>query len=120
VTSIDLNLQADAVQEFFRSLPADPQGAVVELNGRAVARVLPVRAAGADDGVWTDGKNERRCLLIDREITGSLTPEEAEELARLQQEMLAYRRRVAPLPLDDARRLHQELLTKAGRCNGGA
>jgi len=53
---------------------------------------------------WTDEKNARRCDLIDKEIDGRLTLQEAVELARLQSEMLAYRRRVAPLPIGDARR----------------
>ena len=33
----------------------------------------------------------------------------AAELARLQDEMLRHRQRVAPLPLEDARRLHDGL-----------
>ena len=62
---------------------------------------------------WDAAKDARRCELIDREIAGTLTTEEAAELRSLQAAMLRYRRRVAPLPLDEARRLHQELLTKA-------
>jgi hypothetical protein len=42
-----------------------------------------------------------------------LTADEAMELARLQDEMLRHRQRVAPPPLEDARRLHQELLNRA-------
>jgi hypothetical protein len=117
VNHIRLEAQDDAVQKFFLSLAADPQGAVLELKGRAVACVMPVPPGGAGDGApeeWTEAKNDRRCDLIDREIAGTLTPEEAVELQRLQGEMLRHRRRTAPLPLDDARRLHQELLSKAG------
>ena len=55
----------------------------------------------------------RRCDLIDRKDARGLSPSEAVELAQLQEEMLRHRQRVAPLPLEDARRLHQELLTKA-------
>jgi hypothetical protein len=62
---------------------------------------------------WTDDKNARRAHLIDREIDGVLTAEEATELADLQRQMLAYRQRVAPLPLDAVRGLHQELLDRA-------
>jgi hypothetical protein len=51
--------------------------------------------------------------LIDRAIEGTLTPSEAAELERLQEEMFQERRRLAPVPLEDLRRLHQELLTKA-------
>jgi hypothetical protein len=117
VTHINLDTQDDAVKKFFLSLPHDPQGSVLELNGRALARVLPVGDTGEDtrDDEWTEKKNERRCALIDKEIDGTLSAEEAAELHRLQRAMLRYRRRVAPLPLDDARRLHEELLAEARR-----
>ena len=46
-------------------------------------------------------------------FTGTIMPEESAELEDLQGQMLAYRRKVAPLPLEDVRRLHQELLSKA-------
>lgn len=60
---------------------------------------------------WSDAKNNRRCDLIDREFDGPpLTPGEIVELAELQDEMLRHRQRVAPIPIEDARRLHQELL----------
>lgn len=62
---------------------------------------------------WTDAKNDRRCELVDKEIDGTLTTDERNELELLQTQMLAYRRRVAPLPLGDVRRLHQQLLRRA-------
>ena len=123
MTHINLDTQADAVKQLFLGLPADPQGAVLELNGRAVARLLPPDATEDDppaDGEWTEAQNQRRCTLIDKEIAGTLAPDEATELRRLQRAMLRYRRRVAPLPLEDARRLHQELLAKAGRAGSSA
>jgi len=49
---------------------------------------------------WDDTKNERRCDLVDREIEGTLLPAEKRELEDLQSQMLAYRRKVAPLPVD--------------------
>jgi len=114
---IDLNAQGQAVKEFFLSLPVDPEGSVVELNGQAVARVTPMKkhrnGSREATGPWTEAKNARRCALIDREIDATLTPEEAAELQVLQQQMLRERRRLAPVPLDDLRRLQQELLTKA-------
>ncbi len=61
---------------------------------------------------WTNEKNHRRCELVDKEIDGTLSPAEKAELEVLQAEMLAYRRKVAPLPLSDLRELHQELLQK--------
>lgn len=68
-----------------------------------------------DTTLWTDEKNEKRCYLIDKEIEGTITSREERELARLQSEMLAHRRKVAPLPLDEARELHQSLLMQATR-----
>src|SRR5262249_33820014 len=79
-----------------------------------VAWVVPASPPAANgDEPWTEAKNQRRCDLIDRKHAGSLTPPEAAELAQLQEQMLRHRQRVAPLPLEDARRLHQELLNKA-------
>ena len=67
-----------------------------------------------------DAKNDRRCELIDKEIEGTLHPVEKRELEELQRQMLAYRRKVAPLPLKGAQRLHQQLLKKAAEREGSA
>ncbi len=53
--------------------------------------------------VWSDAKNDRRCDLIDQEIDGTLLPAEKRELEKLQRQMRAYRREVAPLPIEEAR-----------------
>lgn len=113
---IPLDSQDEAVKQFFLSLPVSAQGSVVELNGHALACVVPASSSSVEkNGVWTEAKNDRRCDLIDKEIEGTLTAAEAVELQGLQQAMLNYRRRVAPLPLEAARQLHQQLLEKAGR-----
>ena len=39
-----------------------------------------------DTGPWTEAKDARRCALIDREIDGRLTSQEAAELEVLQRE----------------------------------
>ena len=57
---------------------------------------------------WTDEKNQRRCLLVDKEIDGTLSLEERAELEQLQSEMLAYRQEVAPLPITELRELSNE------------
>ncbi len=62
---------------------------------------------------WTEEKNQRRADLVDKDIDGTLSPEEKIQLDTLQKKMQAYVRRVAPLPLDDLRALHQQLLEKA-------
>ncbi len=112
---IQLDNQDEAVKRFILSVPVDAEGSVLELNGQAIACLVPPVAENGENGdtAWTDEKDERRCDLIDREIDGKLTPAEAAELHRLQREMLRHRHKVAPLPLEDARKLHQELLAKA-------
>jgi len=112
---VNLNGQDKSVRDFVLSVAADPEGSVLELDGRPVARMLPAPVdrngdSAADD--WTDAKNDRRCDLVDRKIAGTMTPGEATELADLQQQMLRHRDRVAPLPLEHARKLHQELLKR--------
>ena len=87
---IPLDNQHEAVQRFFLTLAEDPEGSVVELNGFALACLMPVASASRDNGEWTAAKNERRCDLIDKELDGTLTPAEAVELQRLQRAMLAY------------------------------
>lgn len=121
---ISIDSQDEAIQRFVLSLAVDPDGSLLELRGQVVACLLPPGPEPAGNGmgneVWDESKNARRCALIDREIAGTLRAEEAEELRHLQQEMLRHRRRVAPLPLADARRLHQELLRRAqSNSNGG-
>lgn len=111
---IALDNQDEAVKRFVLGLPISPQGAVIELGGRPVAMVIaPVAARSGDRQDWTDADNKRRCELIDGKYALGLTPVEANELAELQERMLRYRQQVAPLPLEEARLLHQELLMKA-------
>ena len=116
MSQVVLEAQGEAIQQFFRSLPADPEGTLVRANRRPVARLVPIidknEDAGNDAG-WTKEKNRRRCFLIDREIDGTISPEEIRELAVLQRQMLEHRDRVAPLPLEATRRLYEELLAKA-------
>jgi hypothetical protein len=114
--------QDEAVKQFVLALTLDPGGSILELNGKAVACVVPapktVRGQPAS-GKWTDQKNARRCELIDREIDDVLTPEELVELQQLQDEMLRYQSRVAPWPIQAARRLHKKLLKKAAKAQDG-
>ena len=65
---------------------------------------------GPSGGDWSDELNERRIELIDKDIQGTITAGERAELAELQRKAVAYRDRVAPLPIEGARRLHQQLL----------
>ncbi len=67
---------------------------------------------------WTEAKNARRFALIDKEIAEQLTPAEADELARLQREMDDFLQRVASLPLEAVRALHEQLVRQS--CRGSA
>ena len=116
VNHIALDDADEAVKRFVLSLPVDANGSVLELEGRPVACVVPIAEGPAEaNGAWNEAKNARRCALIDKEIDGRLSAVETVELHLLQRAMLAHRRKVAPLPLAEARELHQELLTKAQR-----
>jgi hypothetical protein len=104
----------EVVRRFVLAVVVDPTGSVLELNGRPVAWVIPAAPSAVNaENAWTEAKNQRRCDLIDRKYAQGLTLPELVELAQLQEQMLRHRQRVAPLPLEDARRLHQELLTRA-------
>lgn len=63
--------------------------------------------------LWTEDKNRQRAESVDRQIAGTLTGDEEAELQLLQQQMRAYRDKVAPLPLEDTRQLHAQLMEKA-------
>jgi hypothetical protein len=112
MTRVNLDEAPEEVRQFILALAGNPNGSVLELGGRAIALVVPAPSVPNGDGEpWTDAKNHRRCDLIDRKYSGALSPAEAAELARLQEEMLQHRQRVAPLPLEDARRMLHELLS---------
>jgi len=116
VNHIALDNEDEAIRRFVLSLPVGANGSVLELEGRAVACVVPIIEEPVEaNGAWSEAKNARRCALIDKEIDGRLSAGEAVELHRLQHQMLAHRHKVAPLPLAEARKLHQELLAKARR-----
>jgi len=111
---VRLESQDEAVRRFLLSLNLEHGGTVLEFNGQPVACIVPVAAPrGNGDAEWTEAKNDRRCNLLDRKYAGALTAEEAVELHALQEEMYRYVDRVAPLPLEEARRLHQKLLRNA-------
>lgn len=73
---------------------------------------------GASNGEWSNELNARRVDLIDKDIQGAITPEERVELAELQRRAAAYRDRIAPLPVEGARRLHEQLLQRRRKQEG--
>jgi hypothetical protein len=116
MTHISLDAQDEAVKQFVLGLTVNPGGSVLELNGQPVVCVVPPPKSTngtATPSDWSDAMNGRRVALIKRKHAGGLSSAEHVELAGLQERMLRFRQKVAPLPLDDARRLHQELLVQA-------
>ena len=59
---------------------------------------------------WTTELNQRPFELIDRQIQGTLTPEESIELAGLTQLMRDHVDAEAQFPIQGARELHRRLL----------
>jgi hypothetical protein len=69
----------------------------------AYRRVQPLIANGhetepGEPVEWSEEKNARRCALIRRKHSGSLSADEGQELESLQDQMYRYRAQVAPLP----------------------
>ena len=81
VTHVNIDRQPDAVKHFFEALDLTPEGSVVEMNGKPVARMLPANGRNPE---WTDAKTVRRLSLIDRDIAGTITSDETLELEMLQ------------------------------------
>jgi hypothetical protein len=118
---VNLDTVDEGLKRFILSLSTEAGGSLLEINGRPVTWVVPAVAVPANgDEVWTEQKNNRQYDLIERKYAGAPSPTEAVELAQLQEQMQRYRQKVAPLPLEDARRLHQEQLAKASRSSTGS
>src|SRR5437868_2939170 len=100
VTHVNIDRQPDAVKQFFATLTLTPEGSLVEMDGRAVAHVLPAdpAAVGPDEAEWTPQLNHRRCDLVDKKFAGGLTPAEDAELARLTAGLRRFVDRIAPVP----------------------
>lgn len=109
-TRTDWDALPESVRDFLTTVTS---GTVIERAGQPVGRWVPILPPLPDDGEWTDAKNRRRCDLIDRVIDGTITTEERVELDQLKRQLRRYIHAVAPLPLEEARELHQELLDLA-------
>jgi hypothetical protein len=119
MTHVNLDTQPEVVRQFVLALSASPEGTILESAGRPVACVVPppkaTNGANREQGEWTEEQNRRRCELIDRKYDHGLSPAEEAELTLLQDAMYRFIDKVAPLPLDEARSQHQELLQKAAQ-----
>jgi len=77
-------------------------------------RVRDLFAESSGNGGWTAEKEARRRDLIDKDIVGTITVEERAELATLDLQGNQHYDRIAPRPIEGARRLHQQLLNQRG------
>jgi hypothetical protein len=98
VKRIELNKQPEVIKQFLQSLAVDPEGVLLESNGQPLARVVPIPPSkpSKSSSLWSSDQEDRREFLIDRELEGSLTPEETEELKVLQRQMNEYLHRLDP------------------------
>ena len=112
MTHVNIDRHPDAVKNSFAMLALTAEGSLVEVNGRAVALTTPAKATIVDSG-WTPQSNHRRCDLVDKKFAGGLTPVEEDELGELTVGLRRFVDRVAPVPLDEVRKLHPQLLEKA-------
>lgn len=119
MSDIDVDVRDESVLRFVLSLPTDPNGTRLRVNGKTLFRVIPVSPSdNSAEHDWSDERNARRCLLIDKEVRGAITANEATELEDLQDQLRRYRRQVAPLPLAETRQMLEELeRTAAHSCH---
>jgi predicted transcriptional regulator len=87
----------------------------VHLIRLAVARFVEEEVSTTRNGCWSEEGETRRRQLIDKDIAGTITADEQEELARLDRLANEHFDIGAPPPLEGARRLHQQLLHGRGR-----
>jgi PAS domain S-box-containing protein len=99
-------------QKFILSVAQSPYA---RAEGAHLEHVGPVTRNGSGHAEWSDAKNARRCELIDRKIQNTISTEESIELEQLQEALRAYVDRVAPLPMEGAKKLHAELLRRGKR-----
>src|SRR5258708_5442524 len=79
---VNLNTASEVVRQVILSFTAN--GTVFELDGRPVACLIPPPTPADDAEEWSNTKNARRFYLIDKEIDGSITAEEKQELRLLE------------------------------------
>jgi hypothetical protein len=71
-----------------------------------------VSGSSQESGPWTDERNARRCDLIDRQIEGTITAVEIQELDELQTQLRRHLEQSTPFDMAGAQRIHQQLLQK--------
>lgn len=87
----------------------------VQLIQLAVNRFVNEDDAYSGSGTWSPEVEERRRMLIDKDIAGTLTTDEQTELSQLDRLANEHFDRVAPPPIEGAQRIHEQLLQKRDR-----
>lgn len=100
------------VRQFLETHANGSDGVAIVNNGSTIYSLVSARSTLAIPE-WSESLNERRMILIEREIDRIATPEELSELAGLQESLRRHVDRVAPLPMEFVRNLEAELLAKA-------
>ena len=122
MTHVNLDTQPEVVRQFVLAWAVGSEGTVLESAGQPVACLVPPpkspNGPNARRGEWSEEQNRRRGELLDRKYDHGLSPAEEAELALLQDGLHRHLDKVAPLALNEARRLHQELLQKAAPAPG--
>lgn len=97
-------------------IPGKVQNGVVVLepgpvlpDGTEVTVSCPDVSPDTKGEEWTEERNRRRLDLIDKEIAETITPDEAEELARLQAKVEENIDKTHPLPFDMPRELREKV-----------
>jgi hypothetical protein len=87
---------------------------VIHLIQTAVAEFIQREPAAPHNGngEWSPERDARRCDLIDKDIAETISAAERDELTVLERQANEHFDRIAPPPLDGARRLHQQLLNR--------
>jgi len=99
----NVDVDEESVVRFILSLPGNPDGTQLRVNGKALFNLFPVGASEVSPTeTWTRELNARRCQLIEQELQGKITSAEMVELEELQFRLRRYRRLVTPLPLNES------------------
>jgi len=85
---------------------------VVQLIRVAVGRFVEDDVRTMTNGEWSQKVENRRRTLIDKDIAGTIDAAELAELGRLDRLANEHFDRIAPPPIEGARRLHDQLLQK--------
>jgi hypothetical protein len=111
---LDLESMSLELQNCLLPMTLSKEGSTISFRGQVVAYIVPQQGFTEPTEPWSDEKNTRRCELIDKKYDGGgLSVDEFLELQQLQNEVDHYVQKVAPRPINQLRKLHQQLLMQS-------